>query len=95
MCRPGEEGGRRCTDNRRHQSRPIDELRPDSASNRPDLAWANAAASFPEQLYRDYSSEAARLVEMMTTAKQQDAEMTSDVLETLPDGAACTASRSG
>ncbi|WP_458682603.1 hypothetical protein [Prescottella equi] len=88
MCRSGEEGGRRCTDHRRLQSRPIDELRPDPASDRPELEWANDAASSPEQLYREYPQEVAGLVvEMMATAKEQEAEMTSDVLETRPAGA--------
>lgn len=87
MCRSGEECGRGCTDHRR-QLKSIDDLRPESAADRPDVDWAQDPANTPEQLYRDYPTYVAALVvDMMATAKQQEAQMTSDVLEALPAGA--------
>ncbi|WP_156517626.1 hypothetical protein [Rhodococcus sp. LB1] len=52
------------------------------------MDWAQDPANTPEQLYRDYPTYVAALVvDMMATAKQQEAQMTSDVLEALPAGA--------
>ena len=88
MCRAEDDGGRRCTDHRQRKSTSIEALRPDPASDRPDVEWATDPASSPRRLYTDYPAEVAALVvDTMTAAKQQEAAMTADVLAALPEGA--------
>ncbi|MCD5422673.1 hypothetical protein LRS71_24490 [Rhodococcus pyridinivorans] len=86
MCRAEDEGGRRCTDHRRHKATSIEALRPDPAPDRPDVDWATDPASTPQQLYADHPAHVAALVvETMIAAKQQEAAMTADVLAALPE----------
>ncbi len=88
MCRAEDDGGRRCTDHRRHRATSLEALSPDPAPNRPDVAWATDPASTPRRLYADYPVEVAALVVGTVTAvKQQEAAMTADVLSVLPEGA--------
>nr|WP_172686871.1 hypothetical protein [Prescottella equi]AKF16087.1 Putative nucleotidyltransferase domain, Rel/Spo-like family [Prescottella equi] len=88
MCRSEEGGGRRCTDHRRLQSKSLDDLRPDPAPGRPDVDWAHDPANAPEYLYETYPTYVAGIVvDMMATAKQQESQMTSDVLDALPSDA--------
>lgn len=60
-------------------------MRPDTAPDRPDVAWSDDPAATPERLYQDYPDEVAgAVVNRLVEAKSLELEMTSDVLAVLP-----------